>query len=111
MRQTDPQVVVDRLARRLTLARLALAMPTYRVTVEFHIKAVTDAAAEIRRLPRGTALPAVEGVFGPAVEALLADTVARRNPVPDSVPSEWTVQMRCPACGLVPDSLARCRCT
>lgn len=110
MTNTELQDLVDRLARRLALARLALDIPSSPPVVVYHVGCVIDIADQIRALPADTALPAMRRAFGPATEALLT-TVVTMTSVPDSVPSEWTQQMRCPACGQVPDALARCRCS
>lgn len=109
MTNIDTQALVDRLARRLAVARLTLEQPTFPAAIAIQMGYVADIADQVAALPAGTALPPVRRVFGPATERLLAsmggDTI-----VPDTVPADWTRQ-RCAACGQVPDVLARCRCS
>jgi hypothetical protein len=110
MNENEMQVLMDRLARRLATARLALDIPTTPCVVDFHLAFVTDIAAQVRALPAATALPAVRGAFGSATEALLAEVLTMKS-VPDTIPNQWTREAGCPACGQVPDALARCRCS
>lgn len=110
MNQNDMQALMDRLARRLATARLALEIPTTPYVVDFHLAFVTDIADQIRALPAATALPPVGRAFGAATEALLADVLTNTG-VPDTIPMQWTREAGCPACGQVPDALARCRCS
>jgi len=110
MTNLDTQMLIDRLARRLSVARLALGMPTSPKVVAYHLRLVTDIAEQFAGLPARTALPPAQRVFGPATEALLAE-VTTTAAVPDTVPVEWSRERRCPACGQVPDALARCRCS
>jgi hypothetical protein len=111
------QNLVDRLARRLVVARMALDVVSTPATVAFHVDAVLAAAEEVEALPNATMLPRPAKGFGSAMAALLAGTVLDASPVPDTVPEDWTSatfapqRNRCGACGLVPTDQGICGCS
>ena len=96
MSSNRQQDLVDRLARRLVVARMALDVLSTPETVAFHLASVSRSAEAIAALPGGTGLPRPGRVFGPATAALLTEAILGASPVPDSVPEVWAAK---PLCG------------
>lgn len=112
--ETDLQALSDRLARRLAVARLAVAtgIPTS-VVAEAVLAPVVTTIDQVVSLSPGTALPPCSAQpISPSVEQGLTQMLTTRVPrVPDTVPTEWVREHTCRACGLLPDVLGRCRCS